>query len=184
MNNRTLALISLILVAMVTRFIPHAPNFTAVGAAAIMGGTLFRNSFKAFLIPVLALFISDLVLNNLVYSAYYDNFVWFTPGFALIYGGFILSVLIGRYMTNGFKVLPLAGAGILSAIVFYLLTNAGSWQASPIYSKDLNGLIQAYVAGLPFLLNQLAGTLVYGAILFGTAWFWIGQPKEITTAEA
>ncbi len=155
---------------MITRFIPHAPNFTAVGAAALLGGALFKDSWKAFLIPVITLFLSDLILNNVVYAQFYDGWVWLTPGFSLIYGGFILSVLIGRYFTRGFKVLSLIGAGLLSAVVFYLLTNAGSWQASPLYSKDFSGLISAYVAGLPFLLNQVLGTLVYGVILFGTAW--------------
>ena len=185
MNNRTLALLSLIMVAMVTRFIPHAPNFTAVGAAALLGGALFRNPFKSILIPVLVLFTSDLILNNVVYTQYYDGWVWLTPGFALIYGGFILSVFIGRFMTNGFKVLPLVGAGLLSAIVFYLLTNAGSWQASPLYTKDFSGLMNAYIAGLPFLLNQVLGTMVYGAILFSAAWFWVGQiNKERNTVSA
>ncbi|MGB0178100.1 MAG: DUF6580 family putative transport protein, partial [Owenweeksia sp.] len=69
-------------------------------------------------------------------------------------------------------------AGLLSAIVFYLLTNAGSWQASPLYTKDISGLMNAYIAGLPFLLNQVLGTLVYGAILFSAAWFWIGQQNR------
>lgn len=178
MNNRILALISLIAVAMVTRFIPHAPNFTAVGAAALLGGALLRNPLKSMLIPVLTLFISDLILNNVVYASYYDSWVWLTPGFSLIYGGFILSVLIGRFMTKGFKIMPLIGAGLLSAVVFYLLTNAGSWQASPLYTKDFSGLMNAYVAGLPFLLNQVLGTLVYGAILFSAAWFWIGQSEK------
>ena len=70
MNNRNIALVLLIVLAISTRLIPHYPNFTAVGAAAIFGGAMFKNSFKAFLIPIAALFLSDIILNNIVYSVF------------------------------------------------------------------------------------------------------------------
>lgn len=177
--NKNLLFIALIAAAMLTRFLPHAPNFTAVGAAAIFGGFAFKNNFKAFLVPLLAMFLSDLVLNNLVYGEYYEGFVFFSSGFAplLIYAALFISVLFGKYFTNGFKALPLLGAGLASALVFYLLTNFGAWLFDPMYTKDFTGLMASYLAGLPFLANQAAGTVVYGAVIFGAAYIAVGSKR-------
>ncbi len=170
MKGKTLLLIGLIAAAISTRFIPHYPNFTAVGAAALFGGVVFKDSFKAFLIPLLALFLSDLLLNNIVYAEFNEGFTLFTEGFYWIYGAFIITVILGRYATNGFKVLPLLATGIASSLIFYLLTNFGSWLGNPLYPQNAGGLITSYVAGLPFLANQVVGTIVYGAVIFGAAY--------------
>lgn len=180
-QKRIAIVIALIAAGIATRFLPHAPNFTAIGATALFGGALLKNNFRAFLIPALALFLSDLVLNNLVYAEYYEGFQWITPGFAFIYGAFFITVIMGRYFTNGFKPLPLIGAGLASSIVFYLITNFGAWLGNAMYPQNFVGLMESYVAGLPFLLNQIAGTAVYGAVMFGAAYFAIGQ-KQTTMA--
>jgi hypothetical protein len=167
--------IVLIVLAMLTRFLPHAPNFTAVGAAAIFGGFAFTKGWRAFVVPVLAVFLSDLVLNNVVYAAYYEGFQWLTPGFGYIYGAFILSVLLGRLQRKSFNAGGLVLTGVVSAILFFLLTNFGAWLSSPmLYPKNFGGLLLAYEAGLPFFLNQLAGNLIYGGILFTAAYYLFG----------
>ncbi len=178
-SNKSLLFIGLIAAAMATRFLPHAPNFTAVGAAAIFGGFVFSNNFKAFLVPLAAMFLSDLLLNNLVYGKYYEGFVLFSSGYAplLIYAALLVSVLFGKYFTKGFKALPLLGAGLASALVFYLFTNLGSWIYDPMYTKDLTGLMASYAAGLPFLLNQAGSNLLYGAVLFGAAYWVMGRQR-------
>ncbi len=172
----------LIGLAIATRFLPHPPNFTAVGAAALFGGFIFKKSWKAFLIPVIALFLSDLVLNNLVFAEFYSGFVWFTPGFAFIYGAMLIGVVFGRYFTNGFKIAPLLGAGIGSAVLFYLITNFGAWLGNPLYAQDFGGLMFSYEMGLPFLANQVLGTLCYGGVLFGAAYL-VMKPSEKTVEE-
>lgn len=180
MKSKALLLIGLIAAAIATRFIPHAPNFTAVGAAAIFGGVMFRSSIKAFLIPVAALFLSDLLLNNVIYAEFNEGFTLFTQGFYWIYGAFLISVVIGRLAVDQWKVLPLLMAGIGSSVVFYLFTNFGAWMGNPLYTQNFAGLMTSYMAGLPFLLNQVLGTVVYGAIMFGAAYLAIGSLRTAT----
>jgi hypothetical protein len=170
MKNRLLLISLLVVAAMATRFIPHWPNFTAVGAVALFGGVMFRKSAAAYLIPLGALFLSDLLLNNLVLAEYYEGFTLVTPGFYFLYGAFMLTVLIGRLFVNSSKALSIAGGGLASAILFYLITNFGVWLGSPMYGQNLGGLLASYAAGLPFLAYQAMGTLFYGAILFGAAY--------------
>lgn len=181
-STQNTALISLIFIAIATRIIPHAPNFTAVGAVALFGGAMFKNNWKALVIPVLALFLSDLIINNVLYASFYHSFILLTPGFAFIYGGFLISVLIGRYMINGFKIANMAAAGVISTIAFYLVTNFGAWLANPIYTKDITGLMASYAAGIPFLGSQLAATFIYGAVLFGAAYYILRSSSKTVNA--
>lgn len=178
MKGKTLVFIGLIAAAIATRFIPHAPNFTAVGAAALFGGVMFKNSFKAFLIPLLALFLSDLVINNVIYPEFYEGFTFFTDGFYWIYAAFILTVILGRFAVGQLKVIPLISAGIASALLFYIITNFGAWLGNPLYAQNFSGLMTSYAAGLPFLARQLAGTAVYGLVLFGAAYALTSYSKS------
>ena len=61
-NPKFLTLTLMILAAAFTRLIPHYPNFTAVGAIALFGGAYFSKKYLAFIVPIVALLISDLFL--------------------------------------------------------------------------------------------------------------------------
>ena len=55
----------------------------------------------------------------------------------------------------------------MGALVFFSVTNFGVWAFTPLYPKTVNGLIECYVAAIPFFWNTLAGDLVYSTVLFG-----------------
>lgn len=184
MNNKNLAIVALILLAISTRLMPHLPNFTAVGAAALFGGAMFKSNIKAFAIPILALFFSDLIINNVVYASSVEGFQWFTKGFGYMYVGFALTVVIGKWGLKSFKALPVGIAVVVSTLVFFFLTNFGSWASGLLYPKSFAGLMEAYAAGLPFLLNQLASAALYSAVLFSTAYYVMGLRPNMTPVRA
>lgn len=174
MKKQVVLLSSLLLVGMLTRVLPHWPNFTAVGAVALAGGALFRSRWMAYIVPLALLFLSDLFINNVIYSSYSSGFQWLTSGFAFIYGGFLLMVLIGRYgIGSSKKATSVLAGSVGGSLAFYLISNFGVWLGSPLYPQTLGGLMSSYIAGLPFLVNQAAGTLVYGAVIFGLVWYGI-----------
>jgi hypothetical protein len=170
MRDRLLIVGLLVLLAMATRFIPHWPNFTAVGAVALFSGAMFKSGRWAILIPLAALYLSDLLLNNLILAEYYNGFQWFTPGFYFMYAAFILTALIGKYGVNNRKSSGIALGAVASALLFFIITNFGAWLGNPMYAQNLGGLFTSYAAGLPFLGNQVLGNLFYSAILFGIAY--------------
>lgn len=161
----------MVLLAMATRLLPHWPNFTAVGAVALFSGSMFSRKVWAFGIPLLAIFLSDLALNNLLYAS--EGFVWFTRGFYWIYAAFALSVLLGRYGMNARKGSSVLLSGVASALVFFFITNFGAWLGNPLYPQNFAGLFASYTAGLPFLGNQILGNFFYTATLFGLAHYTI-----------
>src|ERR1700712_4332385 len=98
-NLRNSALILMIILAAVTRLlnVNHLStwsNFTPVGAIALFGGTYFSDKWKAYLVPLLTLFISDIALDYI----YFGKFIIFYGGFLPVYISFALMVLIGTYI--------------------------------------------------------------------------------------
>ena len=94
LNLNLLSILALIFLAAFSRIIPHMPNFTPVGAIALFGGAYFTNKYHAFLVPIFSLWISDLIINNFLFS-FYSGFTFFYPGFEWQYSSFLLIKLIG-----------------------------------------------------------------------------------------
>ncbi len=160
----------LIVLAAMSRFLPHPPNFTPLGAIALFGAAFFRNRAVAFAVPFAALWISDLVLNNLIYAKafpqFYEGFVWYNS--LAVYAGFLLVVLLGLTTLKSVTALRLGAVSVAASLLFFLVTNFGSWLIDPVYPKNPGGLGAAYLAGIPFFWNTLLGDLFFSAILFGS----------------
>lgn len=165
-------LVLMILAAAATRIIPHWPNFTALGAMALFGAAQLPKRWMAFVVPFAALYLSDLIINNILYAGFYDHFVWRISPF--IYLAFGLIVLIGFLLRGRISVGRVAGAGVGASVLFFLLTNFGVWLGSGIYPQTGAGLLAAYGAGLPFFWSTLAGDLFYCGVFFG-GYAWLSQ---------
>lgn len=161
--------IGLILAGILTRLIPHAPNFTAVGATALFAGAMMKPKWMSFILPLIILWLSDLFLNNGMYKNMYpDSYTgWVWIGSIWVYTGFILITFIGAYVIKkiGFK--SIVFASILSSLVFFLLTNFGVWYKSTVWAQNISGLTECYLFALPFLWNTLAADILFSAMIFG-----------------
>ena len=155
----------LILLAALSRLMPHPPNVSPVEAVALFGGAFFASRALALAVPVLAMLVSDLAL-GVVHGGLYAG--WFgSTGFWLVYLCIAASVVLGfglRGRASGVRVLGYCLAG---SLLFFAVTNFGAWLASPVYPRSGAGLLQAYVAGIPFFQWTVLGTLAYAALLFG-----------------
>ena len=165
-KNNFFFILGIILLASFSRLIPHYPNFTPVIAIAIFGGKFFNDRSLAVLLPLLILWVSDLILNNFVFN-YYESFIFFYSGFFWQYFPIICITLIGRYSLDKISVLRLLGVSISSSLIFYVVSNFGVFISSSIYTKDLSGLILCYTVALPFFYGTLSSTVIYTFSLFG-----------------
>jgi len=155
-SSRLIVLTLLVLAAAATRalplLLPNIWNFTAVGALAIFAGSQFNNKGLAFLVPLAAMAISDLFIGN---------------GFnVVVYAGFIAMVACGVFISNKVNASNVALASIAGAVIFFLITNFAFLY--PWYPHNLQGVIQSYIMGLPFLRNMLIADVIYGILLFGS----------------
>lgn len=158
--------LALIVLAVLTRLLPHPHNFTPIAAVGLFCASVFSRPWLAFVVPFLSLFLSDLYINNVVYGHFYEHFVWF--GSLWIYAAFGVVVVLGRlFLRHEAKAGQVVKASLSASVIFFLLTNLGVWAASGMYPHTPAGLLACYVAGLPFFGNTLLGDLLYSMVLFG-----------------
>jgi hypothetical protein len=160
---RFLVLAGMILAAGASRLIPHPPNFAPIGAMALFGGACFASKRLAFLVPLVAMFVSDMAISLL--SG--DLSLGLHRLIPVVYGSFALIVCLGFWLRRRRKVVPIAGAALASSVLFFVLTNFGVWALGSWYPKTWDGLVACYVAAIPFFQNTLLGDAVYATVLFG-----------------
>jgi len=163
-------LYGLIILVILSRLIPHAANFTPIGALGLFAGAyLTRRS--AWLIPFAALIISDLFIG--FYHVYAMLFV---------YLGFAANILIGRqFLLQKRSILSLFSASLGSASIFFIFSNFGVWLTGIMYPMTFAGLSECFVMAIPFFGNTLLGTFVYVVVLFGlyeTLQEWAGRQQK------
>lgn len=163
----------MVILLILSRLMPHPPNFTPLAAVGLFGAAWFSQRSVSFLIPLAALWLSNLIMDNAVYARLYPEYY---EGFSLLgsthswftYGAFILVIAMGFGLLRRLSAGRLLGASLLASLVFFAVSNFGVWLLDPLYAKDGLGLAAAYIAGLPFLLNTALGDLFYVGLLFGT----------------
>ena len=157
----------MILLAAMSRLLPHPPNFVPIGGMALFGAAYFSKRYWAFLVPIVSMWISDLVLNNVVYAQYFNGFAWFYRGSLFTYGAFVLIVLFGMLTLKKVRLPNLIGSALGASVLFFIVSNFGVWFSGTMYPKTFGGLMACYTAGIPFFHNTILGDLVYSAVLFG-----------------
>jgi len=152
---RAVLIIGIVLVAAALRIVPHPINFTPIGALALFGGAYFSSKRAAIAVPLLSLVAGDI-------------FTGFHRLIPYVYASFLVSVAIGFWLRRKKSASRIGTGTAAGAIQFFLITNFALWASSiGSYPKNLGGLAQCYIEGLPFLWNTLVGDAFYVALLFG-----------------
>jgi len=159
----------LVTTIVVGRIAPHPMNMAPVAAAALFSAFLFRNRLVAVAVPLAGMLISDWFIG------FYNWRIM-----ATVYVGLAFPVLLSQFL-KGTNVLRILGCSVTGSVFFYLTSNAACWAFTPMYEHNLPGLIECYVAALPFFRNTVAGDLGWSAGFFGvyaavTAWQAQRQP--------
>jgi hypothetical protein len=152
-----------IVLGILGRLVPHPPNVAPMTSVALFGGAQLSRA-RAFAVTLLTMIVSDVLLAWIEGHAVFGLWSVFT------YSGFALIVLAGTRL----RLVPTAGRtlGMLagSSLFFWLWTNFGVWlvgEGTP-YAHTAQGLIDCYVAAIPFLGNAFIGDLCWGLVLFSS----------------
>ncbi len=147
-----LPLIFIILAAVLSRVLPHPPNFAPITGIALFSGS-YLSGFSMFILPLSIMFLSDLILG-------------FHTTMFYVYLGFVVIVLLGKLLGKNKSLLRLTAISLTASLIFYLITNFGVWLSAEMYPKNLPGLELSYIMGLPFLRNTILGDIFYTFVLF------------------
>lgn len=151
---RTAVILTAIILSAALRIAPHPWNLTPVGAMALFSGAMLRDRRLAFGFPLLALFAGDI-------------FIGFYKLMPVVYGSFLVNVVIGLWLKDRRTIARLGAATLLGAIQFSIITNFAVWAAGGFYPRTAPGLAACYIAAIPFFRNTLAGDAFYVTLLFG-----------------
>ncbi|MBS7563175.1 hypothetical protein KHS38_02045 [Mucilaginibacter sp. Bleaf8] len=156
---------------------PALSNLTPMGALAIFGGAYFADKWKAGLLPVITLFVTDIFINYL----YFSKLVWFNTYSLWLYASLIIMVFIGGMIKN-VNVTSVLMASLASVVVHWLLTDISPWLNSNLYDKGIIGYGESLIMALPFERNMLLADAIFGAILFG-GYAWLHSRSAVKASE-
>ncbi len=165
-----------VLAAIALRLLPHPWNVTPLGAMFLFSGATFRSKRDSLLVPLVALLVSDYAV---IHFLYHGKYPWFSPYTWL---GFVLVGLIGWTLRSKIAWVRVGVASITGSVVFFLVSNFEVWVDWKLYPHTLAGLLNCYVAALPFFRNSLLGDLAYAALMFGS-YQWL-RHRQLATAGA
>lgn len=167
-NKRLIYIIFVIFLGIFYRLIPHVPNFSPLYSISVFSSILpidLDNKFNkllkyiSFLIPIVILFITDLILG-------------FYKGMIFNYLAFLSYSIFSYFIFNKYNKLSKTILGLIlsvgSAIYFFIISNFGVWLLTDMYSKDLTGFILCYINALPFLKNSIISSIIFSILIFYT----------------
>ena len=145
-RNRNIVIASIIILAVLSRLVPHPPNFAPITGIALFSSKKINNKLFGILFPIIPLFISDLFIG----ISFINIFVYLS--FIIIY--FLGSISPKIDVKSVF----------FSSVIFFILTNLGVWYLG--YPKNVEGLITCFTLAVPFFINTILGDLFYSFIFF------------------
>lgn len=172
-NNRLNIFIAvgLILMAGIARIINHEMhlyNFAPVCALGLFSGAVIKDKRIALLLPILAQLLGDVYISLFTQ---WKGFYGIEQVF--VYAGLLAVTLIGGAMGQP-KALKVLGFTLGGAVVFFLLSNFGVWVAIETGKADLyhygtgfTGLVNTYIAAIPFFKHTIISEMCGGVLLFG-----------------
>jgi len=180
--NRPLiiSLLLMVLISALYRIMPNRPyGFAPQIAIGLFSGALFVKDKKwAFILPLLSMFISDLlyqVLYNYGLSPIYGFYDGQWVNYLLFMGMTCFGFLIKKSKPGNIIVAALAAPTthfLISNFLVWMARDKGYGLGRP---KTFNGLLLCYNDALPFYINSILGTIVFSAVLFGS--YYIAQNK-------
>ena len=163
-------------------------NFNAIGAAALFGGIVLKDKRLAYIIPLLSLFLSDVFLQYFTEIHALDR--EYLGQLLFVYGAFLLITWIGTLIKK-VNVLTLLLSSLGTGVLFFLISNLGTFMTTGLYPKTGAGLLACYAAGIPFYqsdnmfssfaLNGLMGNVFFTAVLFG---IWAALKQTVITPKS
>ena len=144
----------MVFIAAFVRLLPHPPNFAPIAAMALFGGAYFSKKTFAFIIPLAAMFLTDMIIG--IYS-----YAW------IVYLSFAIIAVLGIVMLKKVSVKNLIFASVTASVSFFAITNFGVWALGTLYPKTPAGLMASYTAAIPFFQNSLIGDLFFVGVMFG-----------------
>jgi hypothetical protein len=159
LDNRMKVVAGFVLAGALTRLLPHPVNFTPIAAMALFGGTYLKDKKLAFLIPIGAMLLSDILLEIINGTGFHRTMIF-------VYGSMVISTMLGFFLRGREQRQTIMVASLTGSMLFFLITNFGEWLMQSTYPMTTAGLVDCYVKAIPFFRGTIMGDLFYNLVFF------------------
>ena len=147
--------LALCVVGASSHLLPHPAGMSTVGAVGMLAAAYLPRHLVP--LPVLVSVATvDIIIGT-----------YGIASMALVYIAHLASAAGVVPLLARVRVLRIGGAAVVSAVIFYLISNAAPMTAG-YYPNTVTGWITCYAAGLPFLLRGIAANLIFGTVAFAS----------------
>lgn len=153
MKEKIFLFIGFFLLLITSRVFSDIPNFTPTLSLIIFASYYFRNLTISSSIVLLSQIVSDIFIG-------FYSYIFF------VYGSFLVIIYIAPIIMKKLTTMSVLVTSVISPSIFFIISNFGVWFAGSLYTRDLNGLIECYVAGLPFYDESLLSTILFSYTIF------------------
>lgn len=171
--------VAIVLIAALSRLLPHPANFTPMVATCLFGGAYLHNRKMALLLPLGAMLLGDICL-HISYLLGIREYAGLHAYMPFVYGALAAITIIGMWLHNNVRAWKIPFAAIGGSLLFFAVSNFGVWVMD--FPHTYAGFLQCFAQAVPFYRDNMTwlGDLVYTATLFG-AFEWIvrRQTKNI-----
>jgi hypothetical protein len=186
-KNTLLLVVALILGIAVWRVLNaewHIYNLIPVAALGLFSGSVLQEKKWAYLIPLSAMFLSDLGLSLFTHM---DGFY----GVSQVVNYFALALV--TFLGTGLKnrsVLNTAIYTVSGSLLFFVISNFGTYLGG-YYGYGFAGLTECYAMAIPFyrsematqfFVNSLLGDIIFSAIAFSAFAYFQHRQSVVQTA--
>ena len=145
-------IIFITLILVLSRIIPHPPNFTPILAGIIFLPFIKKDLAFSIIAPLAAMLISDLIIGM------HSLMLWtYAP---------IIFLSCLTYYFNQDSILRIGTLAVVSPMVFFLVSNFGVWISGSSYTKDMPGLIECYFNAIPFYASSAISCFLFTVLFY------------------
>ena len=189
-NNKTIVVfVLLIITAALYRVWDSRPfGFAPQIAMALFAGSVMRDKRFSFLVPLFSMLISD-ALYQVLYSQGLTQIKGFYEGQWVNYILFTSITVIGFFIRKN-NVSSIIVGSLAGAVFFYLTSNFFDWIGGGLdinnqpYPKTFQGLVDCFVAGLPFFRGSVWATLLFNGVFFGCYYLYSRYVERVQLQSA
>jgi hypothetical protein len=165
----------ILLLAVLSRILPHAFhevnwNFTALGGGLLFFGSRMKASGSA---PSwrpaarLASAVAVLIATDYYLTVFAFGYAFHPAAYLVTWIWYAAVCLLGMGLLSKPSALRVIAGVLASATSFFVLVDFALWANGGMYPHTLAGLEACYIAAIPFYRNDLVSTAVTAGALFG-----------------
>jgi hypothetical protein len=168
-----MSVLIVLLLAVLSRILPHALhqvawNFSFLGGGLLFIGSRLKSDSARSAGWKIAGVLAVLMATDYYLTVYAYGYAFHVvASYVVMWAWYVAICVLGMGLFRRVTAVRVAAGAIAAPTSFFLLSNFAVWAGSAMYPHSLAGLGTCYAAAVPFYRNDLVSTAITAGALFG-----------------